>query len=717
MELPATLSSAPARSQAPAGEEAYTDARQNAQAARRPAAFYSSVFAQIEEIGWERVVSAAGDDGVSCLTFRVVDEQGRVHLLEITLPMGYPASPPSITAEVPYLPKIQWSKSSRLKDVICQFQEHLKILQEFWSIMDEIDKVLWVVDPTKSAYAMSHRRLALGDDCYILLHVDPRKPSSLPECRFLGADEKLDRLIMNWRKNRRRWDTKKKFHENLACVLDFALPAPPSVNNVKEDEKADCGICYAKHLPVDDELGAHSGCATNYTCENPSCSRAFHSVCLRDWLRSITTTRQSFDVLFGNCPYCSDPVAVKVTNQRSTSLRGCVRQMESGGEGGDEKRQRRRRRRGRPWAVCLPRPGCFTVSAAGEDEGTSAAGADEGGTRPTPSHLVVTVNGIVGSAENWRFAAKHFIKKHPEDVVVHCSGCNSSARTFDGVDVMGRRLAEEVTSVVENRPELRKISFVAHSLGGLIARYAIALLYERDTQKDSHEECDKNAVGNPSNQHSSGGKIAGLEPINFITFATPHLGTRSHKQIPLLRGSYKLEKMAYSLSWIAGKSGKHLFLKDIEDEKPPLLLQMVTDYGGLHFMSALRSFKRRVVYSNVCSDFIVGWRTSSIRRQHELPERQSFINDGRYPHIVYVEEPKVQEVEFSDAMIYQAKSTSEMEEVMLKGLNRLPWERVDVSFKKSRQRFFAHSTIQVKTYFMNSDGADVIFHMIDHFIY
>jgi len=27
---------------------------------------------QIEEIGWERVVSATGDDGVSCLTFRVV---------------------------------------------------------------------------------------------------------------------------------------------------------------------------------------------------------------------------------------------------------------------------------------------------------------------------------------------------------------------------------------------------------------------------------------------------------------------------------------------------------------------------------------------------------------------------------------------------------------------------------------------------------------------
>ncbi|WVZ60383.1 hypothetical protein U9M48_010417 [Paspalum notatum var. saurae] len=322
MELPATHSRAPApaRPQPRAGEEACADARKDAQAEagpppRRPPAFYSSVFAQIEEIGWERLVSATGDDGMSCLTFRVVDEQGRIHLLEITLPMGYAASPPLIAADVPYLPKIRWSKSSRLKDVICQFQEHLKILQEFWSTMDEIDKVLLVVDPAKTTYAMSHRCIALGDDCYILLHVDAHKPSSLPECRFLGTDRKLDRLIMSWRKNRKKWDTKKKFHENLASILDFPLPAPPSASNVENNDQADCGICYATHLPVDDELGAHSGRPTDYTCDNPSCSRAFHSVCLKDWLRSITTTRQSFDVLFGNCPYCSDPVAVKITDR------------------------------------------------------------------------------------------------------------------------------------------------------------------------------------------------------------------------------------------------------------------------------------------------------------------------------------------------------------------------------------------------------------------
>ena len=47
-------------------------------------------------------------------------------------------------------------------------------------------------------------------------------------------------------------------------------------------------------------------------------------------------------------------------------------------------------------------------------------------------------------------------------------------------------------------------------------------------------------------------------------------------------------------------------------------------------------------------------------------------------------------------------NSSSFSEVMLKGLNRLPWERVDVSFKKSRQRFFAHSTIQVCVFFSHS---------------
>ncbi|CAK9143668.1 unnamed protein product [Ilex paraguariensis] len=36
-------------------------------------------------------------------------------------------------------------------------------------------------------------------------------------------------------------------------------------------------------------------------------------------------------------------------------------------------------------------------------------------------------------------------------------------------------------------------------------------------------------------------------------------------------------------------------------------------------------------------------------------------------------------------------------EEMIRGLTQVPWERVDVSFQKSRQRYVAHNTIQASS--------------------
>ncbi|RZR88370.1 hypothetical protein BHM03_00015940, partial [Ensete ventricosum] len=67
------------------------------------------------------------------------------------------------------------------------------------------------------------------------------------------------------------------------------------------------------------------------------------------------------------------------------------------------------------------------------------------------SSLLKYVFFYVCSAANWKYAAKQFVKSHPEGVVVHrelfdCSECNYSTLTFDGVDVMGERLADEVSA-------------------------------------------------------------------------------------------------------------------------------------------------------------------------------------------------------------------------------------------------------------------------------
>ncbi|KAJ0704048.1 putative chromatin regulator PHD family [Helianthus annuus] len=270
--------------------------------------FSRAINAEIEEIGWEHLVRLAED--LSFVTFRVVDKKERVHMLEILLDKSYPNCAPSVSADVPYLFDLVWSRSSRLNDVVKQFKQHLEKLQQFWSAVEDIDQSLLVSDSAQLHRATSFRHINIGNDCSIILNTRVNDPRSLPECRFLGLDENVNLLRDKWRRNCNKWSKDKLFAENLATLLEFQLPGPPGVE--KNDQQIDCGICYSQFLPVDDELGPKSGSKTDYTCENTTCSKAFHSVCLGDWLRSITTTRQSFDVLFGNCPYCSQPVAVKI---------------------------------------------------------------------------------------------------------------------------------------------------------------------------------------------------------------------------------------------------------------------------------------------------------------------------------------------------------------------------------------------------------------------
>lgn len=338
-----------------------------------------------------------------------------------------------------------------------------------------------------------------------------------------------------------------------------------------------------------------------------------------------------------------------------------------------------------------------------------SASADK---KHSPTHLVVMVNGLIGSAHNWRYAAKQFLKNYPEDLIVHCSERNSSLLTFNGIDVMGNRLANEVISVIKRHPDLQKISFIGHSLGGLIARYAIAKLYTQDLTKveASNNQCSEGMFSE---------RIAGLVPVNFITVATPHLGTGGHRQVPMFGGSNTVEKVAHQISWVLGRTGRHLFLNDKAHGQPPLLLQMVNDCEDLKFFSALQSFRRHVVYANAHFDHIVGWSTSSIRRRNELPQRKHLVRSGKYPHILKGSQDTTKTIKQEISSELQVNSfktaTASMEEAMIRGLNKIDWERIDVSFKGSKQRYFAHNTIQVNTPWMNSDGADVIQHLVENF--
>ncbi|KAH9678630.1 DUF676 domain-containing protein [Citrus sinensis] len=312
-------------------------------------------------------------------------------------------------------------------------------------------------------------------------------------------------------------------------------------------------------------------------------------------------------------------------------------------------------------------------------------------------HLVVMVHGILGSSSDWKFGAKQFVKRLPDKVFVHCSERNMSKLTLDGVDVMGERLAQEVLEVIERKPNLRKISFVAHSVGGLVARYAIGRLYRPPKIENEDSSAD-------TSSENSRGTIAGLEAINFITVATPHLGSRGNKQVPFLFGVTAFEKAAnFVIHLIFRRTGRHLFLNDNDEGRPPLLRRMLEDEDENYFMSALRAFKRRVAYSNACYDHIVGWRTSSIRRNSELPKWEDSL-DEKYPHIVYHEHCKACDAEQLDPSSMEDDGSDKIEEELVKGLSRVSWEKIDVSFHNCRQRFAAHSVIQVKDEVVHMEG-------------
>ncbi|MBA0723875.1 hypothetical protein Golax_004419, partial [Gossypium laxum] len=364
-------------------------------------------------------------------------------------------------------------------------------------------------------------------------------------------------------------------------------------------------------------------------------------------------------------------------------------------------------------------------------QGGFAASGRIGNGKNEPDHLLVLVHGILASPSDWTYAEAELKRRLGRNFLIYASSCNSHTKTFAGVDGAGKRLAEEVLQVVKKRESLKRISFLAHSLGGLFARYAVAVLYsESDSSGTQSNNVTDSSDGNlQTSTPSRQGMIAGLEPVSFITLATPHLGVRGRKQLPFLLGLPLLEKLAPPIApFVVGRTGKQLFLTDGKPSRPPLLLRMASDCEEGKFLSALGAFRNRTVYANVSYDHMVGWRTSSIRREKELVKPPSQSLDG-YKHVVDVDYcPPVSsdgphfplEAAKAKAAAKNApniKNTAEyhelMEEEMIQGLQKLGWKKIDVSFHSSLWPFFAHNNIHVKNEWFHNAGAGVIAHVAD----
>lgn len=177
--------------------------------------------------------------------------------------------------------------------------------------------------------------------------------------------------------------------------------------------------------------------------------------------------------------------------------------------------------------------------------------------------------------------------KYAEDelLILSAQG-NSGSFTYDGIELGAERVTQEIETLLEDLERrgrlVAKFSIVGYSLGGLVARYVIGLLY-------------------------SNGWFSKIEPVNFTTFATPHLGVRT----PILGVHSRFWNLLGSRT--ISTSGRQLFMIDSFRDSGRPILSVLADPNSI-FIRALSEFKNRVLYANIINDRSAPYYTTSISR-------------------------------------------------------------------------------------------------------
>jgi hypothetical protein len=191
-------------------------------------------------------------------------------------------------------------------------------------------------------------------------------------------------------------------------------------------------------------------------------------------------------------------------------------------------------------------------------------------------HIIILQNGLSG--HHWRMhsVAVHLREMFPgTDFAIVISDVNNLAQTYFGIEPCGERLRDMVKQQCNLHPLATKISFIGHSLGGLMIRYCIGLLQ------------DENFFG-------SDRSVPQLQPLLYISVASPHLGVQG-------LGAFR-QALA---RWAIPGTGAPLLLED----DGQLLLEMSRPESK--FIAGLQLFQL-FAYGNLFGDTLVPMETACL---------------------------------------------------------------------------------------------------------
>lgn len=219
---------------------------------------------------------------------------------------------------------------------------------------------------------------------------------------------------------------------------------------------------------------------------------------------------------------------------------------------------------------------------------SAAASTSTISTRPEV-HFLVLVHGMWGNVQHLAEAAR-IIREVKGDkdqdgrtLEVLVAETNQEESTYDGFDWGGERVADEVEEAVakieESGRKVTRFSVTGYSLGGLISRYMIGVLYQR-------------------------GFFETHTPANFNTFATPHIGLPQYPNWISKLGSVLGPR-------ILSRSGEQFYAVDKWSKSGRPLLEVMADPKGI-FYEALSMFPNARIYANAVNDRTVPYVTAAI---------------------------------------------------------------------------------------------------------
>lgn len=267
---------------------------------------YHRIYHELADIGFHKIHTM--NDTMDEIVFQSIDAANRSHLLKVSLPMEYPYIPPQMTYDLPTsFTTSTYTTRTSIKSIVDEFERLVNQYQPLFNCLDDIDKHMRIIEPDPPKRSETYRKIALGYHCSLYIDLGPNytaekgKPTNI---RFFGSQSRVQDLKAKWKSY--VWKKDESMHTNLKQSFQI-VSSGNSQQQTNEDyintNDLECGICYSYKLD--------GGELPEVICSNSICNRGFHSLCLYEWLRSNPSTTTSFNILFGQCPYCNERITIK----------------------------------------------------------------------------------------------------------------------------------------------------------------------------------------------------------------------------------------------------------------------------------------------------------------------------------------------------------------------------------------------------------------------